>query len=348
VTATDGAGDLLPVARAAELSERHADSRWLLDGLWAHAGVGVVGGAPKCCKSWLGLDMAVSVASGTPCLGVFAASEPGPALIYLAEDTLGVVRERLAALCRHRGIAFDTLAVHVITAPSLRLDRERDQARLAATVRTLEPRLLLLDPFVRLHRIDENNAGEVAGLLAYLRELQREHDLAVTVVHHARKNGPAGAAAGTGLRGSGDFHAWGDSNLYLRRCRDQLVLTIEHRAAASPPAHTLALVSDNDGASTHLEVIGAPGVPADLGRSRRDAGHLDAAVLDALAGAPSPLSRPELRAHLRVRNEALGDALARLTAAGRVVHAADRWRAAPAVPVPPSTEERERNGSRWP
>jgi hypothetical protein len=33
--------------------------------------------------------------------------------------------------------------------------------------------LLLVDPFVRVHRIDENASGEVAPLLAYLRELQR-------------------------------------------------------------------------------------------------------------------------------------------------------------------------------
>jgi hypothetical protein len=40
--------------------------------------------------------------------------------------------------------------------------------------------LLILDPFVRLHRIDENASGEVAPLLAYLRELQRRLAAAVT------------------------------------------------------------------------------------------------------------------------------------------------------------------------
>jgi hypothetical protein len=35
-----------------------------------------------------------------------------------------------------------------------------------------------------LHGIDENSAGEVAGMLAYLRELQRQLDLSVILVHH--------------------------------------------------------------------------------------------------------------------------------------------------------------------
>jgi hypothetical protein len=94
----------------------------------------------------------------------------------------------------------------------------------------LQPRLLILDPFVRLHRIDENAGGEVAPLLAYLRELQRRYGVAVLVVHHARK-GAGNARAGQALRGSSEFHAWGDSNLYLRRDGDDLTLTVEHQAA---------------------------------------------------------------------------------------------------------------------
>jgi hypothetical protein len=50
--------------------------------------------------------------------------------------------------------------------------------------------------------MDENHAGEVAGLLAYFRSLQRQLDLSVVLVHHTRKNAAAGVAAGQGLRGS--------------------------------------------------------------------------------------------------------------------------------------------------
>jgi RecA-family ATPase len=52
--------------------------------------------------------------------------------------------------------------------------------------------------------------------LAYIRELQRQLDLSVILVHHTRKNAAGGIAAGQGLRGSSDLHAFGDSNLYLR------------------------------------------------------------------------------------------------------------------------------------
>ena len=157
-------------------------------------------------------------------------------------------------MARHRGLELADVEIHVITAPTLRLDRDPHRQRLFQTTKQLRPRLLLLDPLVRLHGIDENNAGEVAGLLAYFRSLQRELDLSVVLVHHTRKNAAGGVAAGQGLRGSSDLHAFGDSNLYLRRTGQRLVLSSEHRAApASPPVY-LELVATN-AETTHLEVI---------------------------------------------------------------------------------------------
>lgn len=316
--------DALTVVRASDLDDGDTLARWLVDTLWARAAVGVLGGAPKCCKSWLALDLAVSVASGTACLGAFDVDDPGPVLLYMAEDAAPVVKARLTGICRARELDLASVPIHVITVPVLRLDRGRDQARLRDAVRRHAPRLLVLDPFVRLHRIDENDAGEVSALLGYLRTLQRQHDVAVLVVHHARKNGGAGAQAGQSLRGSGDFHAWGDSNLYVRRQKDALVLTIEHRAAAAPDPLRLQLVAGDD-VDVHLAVA-ASDMPTEHDAPR----DLDPLVLDALRRAGRTLSRSQLRAELRVRNERLGDALVRLVATGAVIRAGDRW----GVPVP--------------
>lgn len=332
------AGEMLPVVRAAELGDEEPGRAWLIDQLWARGAVGILGGAPKCCKSWLGLDLALSVASRTPALGRFTVAEPGPVLIYLAEDALTVTKARLTGLCRYRALDLDDIPLHVITAPSLRLDLEVDRLRLHRTIEHHRPRLLLLDPFVRLHRIDENHAGDVSALLAYLRELQRAFDLAVLVVHHARKNGPV-AGAGQALRGSGDFFAWTDSALYLRRQNEQLVLAVEHRAAAAPAPLNLALVTAAVD-RIHLEVVGNH-----HSRVPGDDGAFDEDVMRALAET-GPLAREQLRAALRVRNERLGLALRRLEAAGRVRRQGERWhRADPAAPSPDALHTKaERNG----
>jgi AAA domain len=305
----------LPVVRVGEIAERDGSQRWLVEGLWGASSVGVIGGAPKCAKTWLGLDLALSVATGTACLGRYAVPEPAPVLVYLAEDALPVVRERIAGMAQYRRLDLAAVEVHVITAPVLRLDRDPDRTRLRETIRRLKPRLLLLDPLVRLHGIDENHAGEVAELLAYFRALQRQFELAVVLVHHTRKNAAAGVAAGLGLRGSGDIHAFGDSNLYLRRSRDHLMLSSEHRSAPASPSVALELVT-TDAATTHLEVV-------DELLETKCRG-LEPRILDLLAES-AVLTRAKLRDALGVKNEHLGAALQSLERAGRLGRTVGGW-----------------------
>ena len=317
------ADQVLPVVRVGEIQSEESAGRWLVEGLWGASSVGVIGGAPKCAKTWLGLDMALSVATGTACLGKYAVPEPGPVLVYLAEDALPVLRERVEGMARHRGLDLGQVEIHVITAPTLRLDRDRDRIRLLETAKRLRPRLLVLDPLVRLHGIDENHAGEVAELLAYFRSLQRQFDLSVLLVHHTRKNAAGGAAAGQGLRGSSDIHAFGDSNLYLRRTKEHLVLSSEHRAApASAPVY-LELVATN-AETTHLEVIaelqdGTTRLTAD-GKRR----SLEEQVLDHLSQG-AVFTRAKLRDSLGVKNERLGEALESLERAGRLCRTPAGW-----------------------
>lgn len=311
---------LLPVEPAHRLAARAEERRWLVTGLWAEEAVGIVGGEPKCCKSFLALDLAVSVAAGTPCLRRFPVSRPGRVLLYAAEDALHVVRRRLEGICAAADVALRDLDVQVITAPTVRLDLDADRASLDETVAKLRPRLLVLDPFVRLHRIDENASGEVAPLLAYLRELQRRHGVAVALVHHAKKGGGR-ARAGQALRGSSEFHAWGDSNLYLRRHGDDLTLTVEHRAAPSVPALALELAQRGDALALEVVERGAtpePAAPASV----------DERITQALAAAVGPVSLAALRGCLRIRNATLYERLAALTAAGAVVRSPDGYRLA--------------------
>ena len=308
---------LLPVEPAYRLAERAEESRWLVTGLWADEAVGIIGGEPKCCKSFLALDLAVAVAAGIPCLRRFAVPHPGRVLLYAAEDALHIVRLRLEGICAAAGLRLAELDVQVITAPCLRLDLEADRRNLAETVATLKPRLLVLDPFVRLHRIDENASGEVAPLLAYLRELQRRHAIAVIIVHHAKKGG-AHVRAGQALRGSSEFHAWGDSNLYLRRQAEDLILSVEHRAAPSIPPVSLELAQRGDALALEVVDRRAPVTPA--------ANSLDERITSALAETGQPLPFADLRARCRVRAATLYERLTALAEGGRIVKAGNGYR----------------------
>jgi hypothetical protein len=168
--------------------------------------------------------------------------------------------------------------------------------------------------------------------------LQRQLDLSVILVHHTRKNAAGGVAAGLGLRGSSDIHAFGDPNLYLRRSRDQLVLTSEHRAAPAAPSVHLELVT-TDAATIHLEVVGDMGAgstPLSHDGPRRS---LEQRVLELLSPG-AHLTRAKLRESLGVKNQRLGAVLESLERAGRLCRTPGGWQRREgsierAVPVPP-------------
>ena len=247
--------NLLPVQRASQLSTTGPQAQWLVEGLWSDQAVGILGGEPKCCKSFLALDVAVSVASGAACLRQFPVRRTGKVLLFPAEDSLAIVRQRLEGIACAAQVGFESLPVEVITAPSLRLDTPVDRQRLLDTVQDLRPILLILDPLIRLHRVDENDATQVAALLSYLRQLQRQFQLAVLLVHHARKDSNS-SRPGQALRGSSELHGWGDSNLYMRRKGSQLTLSTEHRAAPSQDHIPLQLTQC--GAALALSVLEQP------------------------------------------------------------------------------------------
>ena len=305
----------LPFVSAAKLPAQLPEQRWLIEQLWSAEAVGIIGGEPKCGKSFLALELAVSVASGTSCLGRFPVARAARVLLFAAEDPLHVVRERIEGITTARGVALRDLPLFVITAPRLRLDDSTHCEQLSETVEKIRPALLVLDPFVRLHAIDENAAGEVAPLLAFLRHLQRKHQLAVALVHHARKD--AGRSRpGQALRGSSEFHAWGDSNLYLRRRDQSLRLSVEHRAARSPDDLTLELATD----PLALRIADSPPAaetPNQISAAQR--------IEQALVAATAPLTIRELRAACRIRNETLCAALDAMVADARVIRSTDGY-----------------------
>jgi hypothetical protein len=326
-----------PVIRMAEVQQDLGRARWMVDSLWTASGAGVLGGQPKAGKTWLALDIAVSVASGTACLGVFDVPEPGPVLLYLAEDSAVSAHERVNGICTHRGLRLDDLELLLLSTPVLRLDLVAHSERLAATVDRLRPRLLILDPFVRVQSIDENSATEVSRLLAGLTALKRSFDLAILVVHHVRKNGSG--HPGQALRGSGDLRAWGDSNLFLRQRGDCLQLQGEHRAAPAMDPVSLKLVTPSDGSSTHFEV-------AQNDNPRQPSPDLTARVVEALRDIDEPLTRAALRQTLRVNNQRLGDVLADLQRSGQLLRDRRGWRLSPSFRSLPLAEVR--NGTAAP
>jgi hypothetical protein len=310
----------LPVVHASALENEAEQKPWLIERLWTHQAVGIIGGPPKLLKTWVALEIAVSVASGSLCLGTFPVHQSGPVLLFAAEDSQAKVRSRLESLAHHHGFSLQQINLQVITADTLRLDRPSDQDRLAATILFHQPVLLVLDPLVRLHSLDENQSGPMAALLGYFRGLQRKTGTAIVIVHHARKNNSSSAGAGYTLRGSGDLYAWLDSLISVKRHKNRTALIAEHRSAPGlGPLHIELSPSSSPNQMPYLRLVSA----AVEETSRPDS--ILQRILDLLEPSAEPLTTDSIRSSLQVRKQRVVDALHQLWEEGVIVRDGNKY-----------------------
>jgi hypothetical protein len=275
--------------------------------------VGIIGGPPRAYKSWLALDMAVSVASGSPCLGVFPVRCSGPVLIYVAEDSESSLRSRLESLARNHQIDFSHLDVRVITADLLRLDLPDDQRRLEATIALHQPKLLIIDPLIRIHGADENASGPMAALLGYFRALQRKNAVAIILIHHSGKR--ISTRAGYSLRGSSDFYAWTDCLLSLERRHEQRRLSVEHRSAPGAGPFTLELVTSSSADLTPHLILRRD----DTTDAPQTHDSISERILQLLSKSPEPLMAETIRMSFHIRKQRLLEILRDLLGNGKIV-----------------------------
>ncbi|MDM7940131.1 MAG: AAA family ATPase [Methanothrix sp.] len=210
---------------------------WLVDRVWLNQTIGLLVGFPKMGKSWLSLDLAVSIASNTPFLGKFAVKNPGPVVLITKEDPDHLLQDRLQKILLSKGLGGEvivnegskqmqiSLPKNTQTIP-LYIDLTREflfkpegVTNLLIWLREIRDRhgyisLVVFDPILRmLEGIDEFKASEVnTAVFSAASRIQREIGSAVCLVHHKGKGG----AEGKGSYGSIAFHAFSENTLYLQ------------------------------------------------------------------------------------------------------------------------------------
>jgi hypothetical protein len=124
---------------------------------------------------------------------------------------------------------------------------------------------------------------------------------------------------------SSEFHAWGDSNLYLRRNDNELILTVEHRAAPSLPSIPLELVQRGDALALEPRAT----LAAVTTEQPVTAVPADQRILDAFGSCDGPVSPRELRERCALRKATFYGQLTELIRLGRIVRSPEGLRLAP-------------------
>lgn len=239
---------------ASDLATIHVPRpRWLIEGIWTCGGCGFVSGAPKSYKSWLSLDIAVSIATGESLLGNHRVISPGPVLYLQEEDSLATVVDRLESIVEgraprsHWGGTLEARGSDVTWSPpedllidiqahtGVVLSDPRWMAWLSERVRKYEYRAVVIDTLTTtVGEVDLDKAVDLQSkVLRPLREIAQTYDCAIIIVHHSRKN-TQGGRRGSNMLGSVALHGWVDCALYLDRDEETGLITVNPEGKHDP------------------------------------------------------------------------------------------------------------------
>lgn len=170
----------------------------------------LLAGTPKQTrKTWTLMHLALCVASGRPFCD-FEVIKPGPVVYLSGEERFSTVHKRMALLAKGAGLPRDLLVYTSSPGtPAPRLDLAEDIERIRNMVEDLKPVLLVMEPWARLQRADENDASAVGPILSNLSQLADETGVAIALAHHLAKSGQGFDS----IRGSGDLRSWYDTGI---------------------------------------------------------------------------------------------------------------------------------------
>ncbi|MCA3582426.1 MAG: AAA family ATPase [Methylocystis sp.] len=185
--------------------------RWLVGSFAIRGHLTVLVAPPGAGKSTLGIALAVAGVTGRGEIVGETVHETIKAWVWNNEDDRNELRRRLAAIMQQWNVApadlYGKLGLNsgserpLVIAKATKdgaVVRLPDIEAIIERVRLEGIGLLIVDPFVETHEVDENNNAQIKAVAAMWREVARRGDCAVVIVHHTGKPPSASPDAWTG------------------------------------------------------------------------------------------------------------------------------------------------------
>lgn len=244
---------------------------WLIEGIATWGSVGFVAGSPKSFKSWLALDMALSVSTGADFLDYFRVVQPGPVLYIQEEDSPVTVKSRSSKIWR--GKTVDKMRMlgggrEVLWVPGDPEEFDPDidiycmegfvasdpawhewlDETLAEGMDGRPYVLVIIDTLMNVAGDVEENKSQQMTTRIYkpMKLLMRKHNCALRFVHHMGKGGADDTRrGGQKMLGGTANHAWSEDSLYIMRTGKPGQLKVEFESKSAPEDFYLISGLDN-------------------------------------------------------------------------------------------------------
>jgi len=254
----------------------------LIDGWLSVGATGLIQGPSGVGKSFIAIDMALSVASGQRWLQTYDVVAPGPVLYVMGEGGWGM-GSRIDAWGEDRGLEVPGLPVWWLD-DAVNLSDPGSVAVLLTEMAQMgvEPRLVIFDTLARCAvGADENSASDMGTVMEQVTHVGKETGAAVLALHHTGKDASRGARGSSAIKGAIDtaIEVTGDS---LR-----MEMRAEKQRDMAPGATTIL----------RLEEVGWSAVPRVYDPGTRDEpvrmNALDMEIWASFLKAGRPITRAE-------------------------------------------------------
>ena len=162
----------------------------LFPGWLARAETALIHGEPRVRKTWVALEFAVALTTGTSAFGLLMPPAKARVAYVTNEDGAGPVSARLRGLLAGRGIDTAPEGFRLMVRQGVALDDPEWQARLISEVRRFEIDMVTLDPLRSVTVAVDQGPREFQPFGNYLRRLIGETGCGVLCVHHDTKPTP--------------------------------------------------------------------------------------------------------------------------------------------------------------
>lgn len=176
-----------------------ADLPWMWHGLLLPGAVTLLAGSPKVGKTTFIFNLLEAMLSSRDFLGL---STQSTSVLYITEESPAALVHRVSEE-NYLALRFSTRVSYISSEPGLNWAKMLEYMDQAIAEWSNGPLLVVVDTISFFAEIeDENDASQVRVAIKPLVDRARTENLAVLLVHHARKSG---GRAGTGIRGSSAF-----------------------------------------------------------------------------------------------------------------------------------------------
>ncbi len=176
---------------------------WLVTGLLERDSLSQWFGDPGCGKTFIGVDLACCIATGTDFHGTGVNAGP---VVYIAGEGQNGLRRRFQAWQIRHQVSFESVSLFVSTAPASFCDPASIPIVEAAVDGTREkPAAIFIDTLARnFGPGDENSTQEMTSFIASLDAIRTKYRCAIVLIHHSGHGDKSRGRGAMALKGALD------------------------------------------------------------------------------------------------------------------------------------------------